>query len=139
MSECACRHEATEQPDAKAVVPPWVRETLQELQDKPSPTGEQLLTEELIDRRNAVYGDPEDIFPRVAQVWSGIIGYRVAAVDVALCMIGYKAVRSAICPTYSDNSDDIAGYLDIFRTLVGPDMVPARSVAEYLAKVGAGD
>lgn len=89
---------------------------------------------ELIDDRKAVYGDPTQTFPRVAQIWSGILGVPVTAADVALCMIGYKTLRSAMTPDYSDNSDDIAGYLDIFQSIVGPDMVQARSTEEYLAK-----
>lgn len=87
---------------------------------------------EVIDERVNVYGKPEDMFPRMAQVWSGIIGHEVTAEQVALCMIGYKLVRASQTPDYSDNSDDVEGYLDIFRTLVGPDMVHARSVTEYL-------
>ena len=43
-------------------------------------------------------------------------------------------LRRQHTPDYSDNSDDIEGYLDIFRTLVGDDMVHARSVEEYLVQ-----
>lgn len=87
---------------------------------------------EVIDRRVEVYGDPTETFVRIAQVWTGILGHEVTAYDVPLLLIGMKAVRTQVTPDYSDNSDDIDGYLDIFRKLVGPDMVEARSVAEYL-------
>jgi hypothetical protein len=50
--------------------------------------------------------------------------------------MGYKILRAQHTPDYSDNSDDIEGYLDIFRELVGEDMVHARSVSEYLEKRG---
>ena len=42
--------------------------------------------------------------------------------------------RTTQAPNYSDNSDDIEGYLDIFRKIVGDDMIQARSVTEYLEK-----
>lgn len=88
---------------------------------------------ELIDRRVQVYGNPTETFPRIAQVWSGILGIEVNATDVLLCMIGHKAVRAQVTPDYADNSDDIDGYLDLFRQIVGEDMVHARSVEEYIA------
>lgn len=88
--------------------------------------------EELVAERRRVYGDPEEGFIRVAQIWSGILDTEVNATDVALCMIGYKLLRTQVCPTYSDNSDDIDGYLNIFRKIVGEDMVHARTVEEYL-------
>lgn len=92
---------------------------------------------ELIDGRVDVYGDPVMGFTRHAQVWSGILGIEVQPWQVALCMLGYKLVRTGITPDYSDNSDDIEGYLDIFRQLM-PDMVQARDTAEYLAGGGQG-
>lgn len=91
---------------------------------------------ELIDQRIALYGDPAETFERIAQVWSGILGYPVRACDVSLCLIGMKAVRANVSPDYSDNSDDIEGYLDIFRQSVGNDMIHARTGAEYWEKKG---
>lgn len=90
------------------------------------------LLDEVIEERRAVYGEPIDTFPRVAQIWSGILGHEVNPVDVPLMLIGYKLLRAAVTPDYSDNSDDVEGYLAIFRELVGPDMIKARSVDEYL-------
>jgi hypothetical protein len=88
--------------------------------------------DELIDRRTAVYGEPVECFTRIALVWSGITGLNIQAYDVPLMMAGMKAVRAQITPDYSDNSDDIEGYLDIFRQVVGEDMIHARSVTEYI-------
>lgn len=88
----------------------------------------------IVSERARVYGDPLDTFPRIAQAWSGIIGHDVSALHVALCMMAIKMVRAAEVPDYSDNSDDIAGYLEVFRELVGPDMVHATSVDEYVAQ-----
>lgn len=89
---------------------------------------------EVIDGRVGVYGDPVSSFARVAEVWSGILGFPVSATDVPLCLIGLKLVRTQVTPDYSDNSDDVEGYLDIFRQVVGDDMIHARSVTEYLEK-----
>ena len=95
---------------------------------------ENKLVAEVIDGRRSVYGNPEEVFPRHAQVWSAIIGAPVTAEQVALCLIGYKLIRTADTPDYSDNSDDIEGYLDIFRKIVGDRMISARSVSEYMEK-----
>ena len=95
---------------------------------------ENKLVEEVVDSRRSVYGNPEEVFPRHAQVWSAILGVPVTAEQVALCLIGYKLVRTADTPDYSDNADDIEGYLDIFRNIVGDRMIPARSVSEYMEK-----
>ncbi len=91
---------------------------------------------EVIDQRVEVYGDPITSFARVAEVWSGILGVEVKPAEVPLCLIGLKLVRTAVAPDYSDNSDDIEGYLDIFRKIIGPDMVKARSVDEYVLLKG---
>lgn len=88
----------------------------------------------VIDYRVQVYGDPVETFVNIAKVWSGILGTEVNPTDVPLCLIGMKMVRTTQAPDYSDNSDDIEGYLDIFRQLVGPDMIHARSVDEYVEK-----
>lgn len=97
---------------------------------------EQLIdsAEELVRQRNAVYGNLLDTMPRTAQIWSGILGTEVNATDVVLCLIGLKMVRAAEVPDYSDNIDDILGYAEMFRKLLGPDMIQARSVDEYLDK-----
>jgi len=89
---------------------------------------------ELIDRREEIYGKVTSTFPRIAMVWSGIIGHEIQAVEVPLMLIGLKAVRAQVTPDYSDNSDDIEGFLNIFRQLVGDDMVHARLVSEYIEK-----
>ena len=87
---------------------------------------------EFIDRRSQVYGEPVECFTRIAQVWSGILGVEIQPWQVPLCMIGLKSVRTSLAPDYSDNSDDIDGYLDIFRRIIGKDMIEARSVSEYI-------
>jgi hypothetical protein len=95
-------------------------------------TADSQVVKELIDKREEVYGAVVPSFVRIAQVWSGITGLDIQPTDVPLMMVGLKTVRSQITPDYSDNSDDIEGYLDIFRQIVGTDMVKARSVSEYM-------
>ena len=95
---------------------------------------------EVIDERVRVYGDPVQTFVRIAQVWSGIAGFEIQPTSVPLMMAGMKMVRAEVAPDYADNSDDIEGYLDIFRKLVGEDMIEARSVKEYIdARKQRGD
>ena len=94
---------------------------------------------EVIDRRRQVYGEPRETFPRVAQMWSGLLGTEVQAWQVPLLMVAYKMLRTSVMPEYSDNSDDIDGYLDIFRELMGDDMIAARSVEEFIAQRWPGE
>lgn len=89
------------------------------------------IVQELITDRRSVYGHPEDVFVRHAQVWSGVLGVEVRPDQVALCMMAYKLVRTSVTPDYSDNSDDIEGYLDIFRGIIGEGMIHARDTEDY--------
>lgn len=91
------------------------------------------IVDEVIDGRRAVYGEPTNTFPRIAAVWQAILdGHQVQAWHVPLLQIGLKLIRTEQCPDYSDNSDDIEGFLAIFRELMGEDMIKARLVSEYL-------
>lgn len=90
------------------------------------------IVNEVIDGRRGVYGEPTDTFARMAQMISGLLGSEVQPWQVPLILIITKLVRTNQCPEYSDNSDDIEGYLAIFRELVGEDMIHARSVSEFL-------
>lgn len=92
---------------------------------------EQQEMSDVVNGRQAVYGDKVEGMVRIAQVWSGILGITVKPAQVPLLMMGMKLVRTSETPDYSDNSDDIEGYLDIFRSVVGPDMIKARNVADY--------
>lgn len=89
---------------------------------------------EVIDGRNGVYGKPRDTFPRIAAMWSAVLDHEVQSWQVPLLLISLKVIRTAEAPDYADNSDDIEGFLAIFRELIGDDMVHARSVTEYLEK-----
>jgi hypothetical protein len=67
-------------------------------------------------------------------MWSAILDHEVQPVEVPLMLMAHKLIRTAEAPDYSDNSNDIEGYLNIFRQIVGEDMVHASSVSEYVAK-----
>ena len=83
---------------------------------------------EVIEGRRSVYGEPVDTFARMAQMISGLLDVHVHPWQVPMILIITKMVRTNQCPTYSDNSDDIEGYLAIFRELIGVDMIHARHV-----------
>lgn len=92
------------------------------------------VTDECVDQRVKVYGDPTETFGRIAIMWSALLDTRVEAWHVPLLFMAAKMLRTTQAPDYSDNSDDIEGYLDIFRSIIGPDMIRARSVTEYCDK-----
>lgn len=91
-------------------------------------------TNEIVDKRLALYGDAVDVNIRIAQVWSGILGHEVKPVEVPLMMAGLKLVRAQVTPDYSDSSDDVHGWTTIFQLMVGEDMIHARTPDEYWAQ-----
>lgn len=91
----------------------------------------------VVDSRQEVYGDKVEGMIRIAQVWTGILGVEVKPAQVPLMMMGMKLVRTSEAPDYSDNSDDVEGYLHIFRDVVGEDMIHARTVSDYATKKAA--
>lgn len=98
--------------------------------------------DELIDERMKVYGDPVVTFPQIAEVWSGYLGFKIEPTDVPMMMILMKSVRARQAPDYSDNTDDVEGYLDIYRKLVDAPhsgfpmgMVHARTVDDYVRQL----
>jgi Domain of unknown function (DUF6378) len=95
---------------------------------------DEVSVREMVEARKAVYGEPINTFSRMAQMWSAIIDHEIQPWEVPLMMVAMKIVRTTQAPDYSDNSDDVEGYLDIFRTIIGEDMVKASSVSEYVQK-----
>lgn len=89
---------------------------------------------EVIDRRVQVYGDPVAGFAETAAMWSILFDVDVPAWKVPIAQALMKVVRMKASPDYSDHSDDIEGYLDIFRKVMGEDMIHARTVNEYIEK-----
>jgi hypothetical protein len=76
------------------------------------PTAEQLLAQAarvVRDRRHA-YGQPCDLFERVAARWSQVLGIPVTPAQVIVCLIDLKVARLAHDPGHLDSVTDIAGY-----------------------------
>lgn len=66
---------------------------------------------EAVTGRPASYGEPEDSFGRLAEVWSAIFPERNwTASDVALALAALKLVRLSFHPEHRDSSVDLAGY-----------------------------
>jgi hypothetical protein len=63
--------------------------------------------------RNDAHGDPMVNHTRIAMIWSGILGQKVSASQVAMCMAGLKLARAAYNPTILDSYIDGAAYFAI--------------------------
>jgi hypothetical protein len=65
--------------------------------------------------RNASYGEPEDNFSNIAEIWNAqgvsVNGRPVDSTDVALMMVGMKLARLKHNPTHRDSWVDTAGYV----------------------------
>lgn len=88
----------------------------------------------LTDGRKVVYGEPIGNMTRIAALWSVLFGTEINAWQVPLALAMMKIDRTSQTPDYSDNSDDVDGYMDLFRQVIGKDMVLAKTVDEYLEK-----
>ena len=60
--------------------------------------------------RQSTYGNPEDCFKIIGDMWSGYLGIDVTPSDVAMLMILLKIARAKNSKSYADNYIDIAGY-----------------------------
>ena len=60
--------------------------------------------------RNAEYGEPEDSFNLIANLWSSYLHTKVLPQDVAALMILMKVARLQVNPTHRDSWVDVAGY-----------------------------
>ncbi|HEX6010359.1 MAG TPA: DUF6378 domain-containing protein [Geminicoccaceae bacterium] len=68
------------------------------------------------DRRSS-YGDPADLFGRVAARWPQVIGAEVTPVQVGLCLLDLKLARLAADPHHLDSLVDVAGYAACVREI----------------------
>ena len=60
--------------------------------------------------RNQTYGNVEDNFQKIANLWSCYLGFGVGPIDVAMMMVFLKAARVSTGTTHLDNFVDVAGY-----------------------------
>lgn len=80
-------------------------------------TGEDLLAlaAAVVKDRRGVYGEPSDLFERVAVRWSQVLGVEVTAAQVGLCLADLKLARLSIDPGHLDSLIDVAGYVACVR------------------------
>jgi hypothetical protein len=88
---------------------------------------------DVVNARTAVYGDPKKSFARIAQMWTAILDCdEIQPWEVPLMLAALKIIRTTQTPDYSDNSDDIEGYVKVFKLIMGDDMIQASSVTDYV-------
>jgi Domain of unknown function (DUF6378) len=75
-------------------------------------TAEQLLEQaaSVVRDRRRTYGQPRDLFERVAIRWSQVLGITVTPGEVLVCLIDLKVARLTHDPGHLDSITDIAGY-----------------------------
>jgi hypothetical protein len=80
-------------------------------------TGEELLVHAaaVVRDRRRVYGDPTELFERVALRWSQVLGVRITAAQVGLCLVDLKLARLTVDPRHLDSLVDVAGYVACVR------------------------
>ena len=93
-----------------------------------------MTTEELLAQRHQVYGDRVQNMERVALMWTGYLGFEVRPVDVPAMLALYKMYRLNVEPEYSDNLDDVDGYMQMTREVIGDRLIQARTVDEFITK-----
>jgi hypothetical protein len=69
----------------------------------------------VVSRRRREYGEPVELFDRIARRWSLTLGTKVSPAQVALCLIDLKLARLARDPKHLDSQVDIAGYAAVLR------------------------
>lgn len=60
--------------------------------------------------RQEAYGNPEDCFTAIANLWGCYLDTHISPADVAILMVLLKIARSRGRRDYADNYVDIAGY-----------------------------
>ena len=75
-------------------------------------TAEKLLAEAaaVVRDRRHTYGQPLDLFERVAVRWSQVLGTKVTPAQVIVCLVDLKVARLAHDPRHLDSIIDVAGY-----------------------------
>ena len=99
-----------EQMDACSVV---VGARVEAAHERQPMTRERCLTKALhcvMHDRAATHGQPEDVFPMIAAMWSAYLGVPVAAHDVPAMMVLFSVAKFAHDPQDEDVPVDMAGY-----------------------------
>ena len=84
-------------------------------------TAEKLLAEAaaVVRDRRHTYGQPLDLFERVAVRWSQVLGTRVTPAQVIVCMVDLKVARLTHDPRHADSIADLAGYAGCLAEVLG--------------------
>lgn len=61
--------------------------------------------------RNKQYGEPDDNFGTIAELWSAYCGMKFNAADVGIMMALFKIGRISTCTQKDDSYVDCAGYI----------------------------
>ena len=64
----------------------------------------------VVEKRRSDYGEPEDLFEHVAARWSQVLGIRITAAQVAVCLMDLKMARLAHDPRHLDSLVNVLGY-----------------------------
>ena len=80
--------------------------------------------------RNISYGHPFDDFSRTAAMWSAILGTKVTAEQVGLCMCAVKISRECNLPKL-DNMVDLAGYAETVNMVIEERARRERAVETF--------
>ena len=70
-------------------------------------------------QRQDQYGNPEDSFSTIADLWSVWLGYKISAHDVAMMMALLKIAREKHGAGSEDNPVDACGYLALAADMIG--------------------
>lgn len=77
--------------------------------------------------RNSIYGNPEDNFKDIAELWSAYKGVHFSSMDIVIMNMLIKVARLKKTPSYRDGLVDIAGYAacgaDIQHYLINTDYI----------------
>ena len=64
----------------------------------------------VVTRRRRDYGEPADLFDRVAVRWSQVLGTSVTPAQVIVCLVDLKVARLTHDMRHLDSITDVAGY-----------------------------
>ena len=83
-------------------------------------TAEELLAQAaaVVRDRRRTYGQPLDLFERVAVRWSQVLGTKVTPAQVIVCLVDLKVARLSHDPRHLDSITDIAGYAGCLAEVV---------------------
>ena len=85
--------------------------------------------------REDQYGNPEDSFQMIADLWSSYLEENITSVDVANMMILLKIARNKSNPSHTDNYVDMCGYSALGYELQSKNKDHISDKIKYLNKV----